>query len=119
MGQSPTRRRWLRFSLRGLLIAVTLVAIWLGTNVYTVRQRKAALTLWRADPEVGVRGSVERLGEPVDSRPPAIRRWFADETIDMLVFPRDATDEELAAASKLFPEAKVFRSDYRIIDVPH
>ena len=43
MGPSPTRRRWLQFSLRGLLIVVTLVAVWLGWNVHVVRQRKAAL----------------------------------------------------------------------------
>jgi hypothetical protein len=39
MIDASERRRWLRFSLRGLLVVVTLAAIWLGWNVYVVNQR--------------------------------------------------------------------------------
>jgi hypothetical protein len=38
--QTHIRRRWLRFSLRGLLIVVTLVAVWLGSNATIARQRR-------------------------------------------------------------------------------
>jgi hypothetical protein len=37
---SPQRRRWFRFSLRTFLLVFTAVAVWLGWNVYVVRQRR-------------------------------------------------------------------------------
>jgi hypothetical protein len=38
------RRRWLRFSVRTLLIAVTVFCVWLGWQVSIVRERKAVMT---------------------------------------------------------------------------
>lgn len=38
------RRRWLRFSLRGLLVAVTLVCIWLGWNVERKRRQQELIS---------------------------------------------------------------------------
>ena len=52
--ETPPRRRWLRFSLRGLLVVVTALAVWLGWNVYVVRERKAALAELRKFRELGV-----------------------------------------------------------------
>ncbi len=40
---SPTRRRWFQFRLRGLLVAVTLFAVfmgWLGWELKFVRERR-------------------------------------------------------------------------------
>jgi hypothetical protein len=34
------RRRWLRFRLRTLFVAVTIIALWLGWNVWTIKQRR-------------------------------------------------------------------------------
>ena len=36
-------RRWFQFSLRGFLIAVTLLAVWLGWTVQRARKRGAAI----------------------------------------------------------------------------
>jgi hypothetical protein len=43
MADAP-KRRWLRFSLRTMFVAFTVVAVWLGWNVYIVRQRKAFIS---------------------------------------------------------------------------
>src|SRR5262245_53532355 len=40
MTASP-KRRWLRFSLRSLLIVVTIFGVWLGWELQIVRHRKA------------------------------------------------------------------------------
>lgn len=39
----PVPRRWFRFSLRTLLILITLAACWLGWNVRLVQQRRQIL----------------------------------------------------------------------------
>jgi hypothetical protein len=40
MAATP-RRRWLRFSLRTMFVAFTVIAVWLGWNVHLVQQRTA------------------------------------------------------------------------------
>src|SRR5688572_1153388 len=39
------KRRWLRFSVRTLLVAVTIFCMWLGWQVSIVRERKAVQDL--------------------------------------------------------------------------
>ena len=53
MDETPTQRRWFQFSLRTLLIFVTLAAIplgWLGWQAHIVRERKAMLGLIKRYP---------------------------------------------------------------------
>ena len=38
------RRRWLRFSLRSLLILITILCVWLGVKVNQARRQKEAFT---------------------------------------------------------------------------
>ena len=44
MENKPPRRRWMRFSLRSLLVFVTLLAIYLGWAMNWIRQRREFLT---------------------------------------------------------------------------
>jgi hypothetical protein len=94
MIDASERRRWLRFSLRGLLVVVTLAAIWLGWNVYVVNQRKAAL----AAPgiETWTRSSALSL--------PPWRRWFGDQAVGIIV---SNDSSHVVALKRLFPEAEV------------
>jgi len=41
--QPPTKRRWLAYSLRSLLILITVVAVWLGIKTTQARRQKAAV----------------------------------------------------------------------------
>ena len=43
----PPRRRWLRFSLRSLLILITVLSIWLGVKVNQARRQKDAVAALR------------------------------------------------------------------------
>ena len=38
-----TQRRWLRFSLRGLFVIVTVIAIWMGISVHQIRTQRDAV----------------------------------------------------------------------------
>ena len=40
-----TKHRWLRYSIRTLLVAVTIFCVWLGWQFRIVRERKAVLDL--------------------------------------------------------------------------
>src|SRR5688572_26162539 len=44
----PPRRRWLRFSLRTLLVAVTVLSVWLGVKVDQARRQKRAVETLQA-----------------------------------------------------------------------
>lgn len=93
---APFRRRWLSFSLRGLLAAVTLICVWLGWNVERKRRQQAIIA---AIHELG--------GEIVYERPPGeltdILRGPA-APIEVNLLSRSATDEivsKLHALKKL------------------
>ncbi|HUY89571.1 MAG TPA: hypothetical protein VMV10_12625 [Pirellulales bacterium] len=63
----PSRRRWLQFSLRGLLALLTVFAIWLGFIVNRIREQREALE------------TIEAMGADV--------RYEYDETADRTVSP--------------------------------
>ena len=113
MGQSPTRRRWLRFSLRGLLIVVTLVAVWLGWNVHVVRQRKAALAELRSSGKLLAAYSVAMMGEMQVTRLSSevqvtfVRKLLGDDPMAFIYFSPSAPISDLRRAKVLFPEADV------------
>lgn len=71
--QRPTRRRrWLRYSLRVLLVLVTVLSVWLGWLVHRARQQAAAVDVvlrsggdvyyeWYYDPQSGAREPESRV----------------------------------------------------------
>jgi hypothetical protein len=63
------KRRWLRFSVRTLLVAVTIFCVWLGWQVKIVRER-ARLRIWAAD-----HGTVSLAGDGSLSVPAANQGW--------------------------------------------
>lgn len=100
-------RRWFRFSLRTLLIVVTIFAIWLGYQWHWIRQRREFL---ERDTRLG-----NQTGLNVPSAPHLL--WaFGEAGYDSLFVLVDSTISEqitanektrLDRARRLFPEAKV------------
>jgi hypothetical protein len=112
------KRRWFQFSLRTLLIVVTLLAVplgWVAWQAKIVRERKELRDKVKSD-----RGWVYAFGDfgrfgwhpapkgSVDI--PWIRRCLSDEAVIEIDVPMGAEfDEEFNAAKRLFPEANASR----------
>jgi hypothetical protein len=104
------RNRWLRFSLRTLLVAITVVCVWLGWEVSIVRERQAFLRL------VAERGGSYSFVadyspfEAADRMPKELsylRRMLRDELVGSIVLPVNTSAEEIAEIRRVFPEAVV------------
>jgi hypothetical protein len=105
------KRRWLSFSVRTMLIAVTIFCVWLAWNVSIVRERHAALQFIR-----------DHGGEAVsfiDTKPPpgfyyprvsAFRRWLGDTEI-MFVNVKPTDHEKLSSLSSVLAEAMILVYD--------
>jgi hypothetical protein len=98
-----------RFTLRGLLVAITLLACWLGYSANWMRQRRAVLrtgkvlselTLPNRGLEVSAPFTLRILGEPGHRQ--------------LLVAPLLWNDhDEQKRIRELFPEAKVVKRAWR------
>lgn len=93
---NPTRRRWFQFGLGTLFFVITGVAVWLGLELRVIRARQAFL---RAHPRWGTDARY------FESAVPRVRLWLGDENVHWILLPFDTSDEELAEAHRLFPEA--------------
>jgi hypothetical protein len=106
----PRPRQVLQFSLRTLLIGVTLacVALWIGPDLWLVQQRQA-MRQWITSRG----GHVTLLSEfryprerfP-DIRISDLRQWLGDEAVVEITLPSRATPESLARTLALFAEAE-------------
>ena len=112
IGSLP-RRRWPRFTVRALLIAVTICCLWLGWQVSVVRERRAVLR-WLAG---GAGWSItlsdyQQIPSGPPSDPDAVqlppwRVWLGDEPIAQIGFDASVEQSERDRVKKLFPEAYV------------
>jgi len=121
---NPPRRRRFQFSLRGLLIGVTLLAAfigWLTREYQFVQQRKAAILASDDDNPaliLSVKWSKQTHGwwapgtkrETSDPEPtiPFWRRWLGDEAVAVVGVDHPYSEELLAELHRLFPEARDF-----------
>lgn len=117
------RRPWFSFSLRSLLVVVTLVCIWLAWEMSIVRQRKQELTALRTSYAAEITTAADwpkrqAPGSINATIPPAriffFRRWLGDEAIqEIWYYPHTGrfTDDEVARLARLFPEAKLVRQE--------
>ncbi len=103
METEPKRkRRWFQFSLRSLLVGVTLFCVvvgWILNQANVVWERQSLLKralVWGAD--------------DTDSGVPLVRRLFGDSGVGLVQLDVSASDEELAHYRAAFPEASVFRA---------
>jgi hypothetical protein len=108
MEEKP-KRRWLRFSIRTMLIAVTILCIglsWLGWQISVVRERRIVLGLAR---------SLHAVVDQADSRSPTtdirlspIRSWLGDVAVFQIqLLEKEGSAEERETIIRSFPEAKI------------
>jgi hypothetical protein len=107
-------RRWFSFSLRTLLIFVTLTGCgmgWLGWQFEIVKERKAMRSEMKRRRTVSItlidRRPDNVLGLPV-GEVSFIRRWMGDEPLDEVAFPIQEMRSPYADRVRdLFPEATI------------
>ena len=104
--QPKRKRRWFQFSLRTLLIGVTLLAAvcggvnWYCGEVEFVRQR------FRMSGESPAWGA--HIAHPPRELP-WIRRWLDDNAFIEIYLDRSASDEDVQRYQIAFPEATISR----------
>ncbi len=109
-GPTGRWRRYLRFSLRGLIVVVLLIGGWLGWIVRSARiQRDAVAAIERAGGLVTY-NSVRNAKPRSRSRKPVAANWlmnaigidFFDDVVEVrFPFPAKCTDDELAHVGRL------------------
>ena len=113
MDTAKPRRRWFRFSLRTLFVVVTLLCLWLGSQVKAVRERQAVRREFEAAGvkffetgwvSMGSLRSPRPYGQYQD--PPFSRRLLGDRGVRGIFFDRVATPADVEALS-CFPEAAI------------
>jgi hypothetical protein len=99
------KRRWFQFSLRTLLIVVTLLAAICGivTPEWKFASERAALI----ERTVAAGGIVGKSDAPLPNGPNWIQRALGDSVIEFIAAPALATDEELSQLRTMFPEAQI------------
>jgi hypothetical protein len=117
---SKRRRRWYQFSLRTLMIAVTILCLGGGyvTHVRAiVTERRAELDRLIA---LDMKGELPwfqfcpcMLPMDVDYEPyeqacaSRLRMWLGDLPVGVVIFRTKPTDEELQRLTRIFPEAAI------------
>ena len=107
MEEKP-KRRWLRFSVRTLLIAVTVLCVWLGWQVSIVRERNAIIALMRSrQPYFSLLDNDQIVVAPPAPHPSWIRRLIGDKSRSLLNV-NNLTLAEAKRVAKAFPEARLW-----------
>jgi hypothetical protein len=107
---TPPRRRWFQFSLRTMFVVVALAAVplgWASRQYEIARERQEFAD--RIVRSMGLHG-VLYVYEP------EWKHWlFGDGTVLLLGLPAESTDDDLAEACRLFPEAGIVKDgrEYR------
>ncbi len=117
-------RRPFRFSLRSLLLVMTLVCIWLAWESSVVRERRNLLADLQSRPGVNVarvrdypNGQPPGLAPNRVARIPRVRQWLGDEAIQGIWYTRtihNLTAAEIARLAKVFPEAELTESELHL-----
>src|SRR5438046_2000057 len=96
---TPPRRRWFRFSLRTLFVAVTIFGVWLGVQAKWIRDRRVFLSE-HDHAEIYVLEASR-----IPSAPGALR-IFGERGV-WAINTSGMSEGEIAAARRLFPEARL------------
>ena len=111
---APPKRRWYQYSLRTLLIVVTLLAIpsgYVGWQANIVRERQAMLAWIKkaggADFPYVPWAQLKKYPPPPL---PWIREQFGDEWVVWIYYPKSFQPRDLERIRKEFPEAELSES---------
>src|SRR5262245_45135019 len=109
--------RWLRFSLRTLLVLVTLFCVWLAREVRLVQKRKAVLAEIQATN--GLFSEAADYGKSASL--PFWRHWMGDQHMAELCLPEKYVLEigqaRVEAVKERFPEASMLVQTGPLLDV--
>lgn len=117
MDSAPRRRRWFRFRLRTLLLALTVLACWLGWLTSVVRQRLALIEEIRGKPGVQVVTAEQYAQRFPPGAPTAtkslksvskVRAWMGDRAIQEIWYPGwkpSLSEDDLRRIRRVLPEA--------------
>ncbi|HEY4311724.1 MAG TPA: hypothetical protein VGN12_19920 [Pirellulales bacterium] len=109
MPQPKHTRRWFQFSLRTMFALMTLVALWLASELATIRERRQMRERIHADFGTVINVSEAReLGLSLEKQSVSVpfwRRWLGDEAVAEVDLAFGSLDEKVTAAQKMFPEA--------------
>jgi hypothetical protein len=106
------RRRWFQFSLTGMLLLVTVIAVTLGWELSFIRERRALFELMIerkavAEKDSELMAQFSKMGARyLPEVLPWWRRWLGDEPVGYIGLNSstiDLSDE----AMRLFPEAQI------------
>ncbi len=101
------RRRWFRFSLRTLFVLMTLLCVWLGWNVYQVRQREAVLQYLQQH-QIYMEATNPYLVHPWRRSLPFMWSWLGAKPVGYIMLPVSLySDGDCRTVQQLFPEATV------------
>jgi hypothetical protein len=107
------KRRWLRFSVRTLLVAVAIICVWLGWQVSIVHERRAVRKM-----------VVDHHGFVDDFRKVAVQLWLLDtnhlyehswirrklgDDWVLKVLYKDLSEDEIDSVKRAFSEAREIR----------
>ena len=112
MTETKPKRRWFRFSLRTLFVLVTAIAVFIGWNLWQVRQRQEYFRLFSVDDE-NVEGliSLRVVGE----EPKLSFVWIllGAKPQEKINLSREKySDDDIRRIESLFPEADIFIADH-------
>ncbi|MGE0610517.1 MAG: Hint domain-containing protein [Pirellulales bacterium] len=109
-------RRWRSFSLRTLLIVVTLLCCWLGWESSVVRERRAVRAHYQAKSVIQFVTAAEYLQRYTPATKaviesavsvPLARRWMGDEAIQEVWYGGQLTEDDMALLKRVFPETEL------------
>jgi hypothetical protein len=102
------KRRWPKFSVRTLLVAVMVFCVWLAWQVHVVHRRQAMLkTILLRGGGIDFENRNELRDRMLSPQLPLIRRMLGDEAVFLLRLNKP-TKDEIALARERFPEVEVW-----------
>jgi len=105
---TPTPRRWFRFSLRTFFVVLTIFGVWLGVQVKWVRDRKEAIKWLTADVDPQRAIILDFFHDDDEgSRAPFPLNLFGETGVDDISLTSPESKQRVHELRRLFPETNI------------